>query len=202
MVPAVFVRLEALPLTPSGKVDRRSLPTPDFSTVEARGPETLTPVEELLAAIWADVLGVERVGRNDNFFHLGGHSLLATVALARIQHALDVVLPLSALFTAPTVAELGARVESIRRAGLPALSPVVPVERGDALPLSFSQERLWFLDRLQPDSAFYNVPVALRLGGVVDAGALERALGEVVRRHEVLRTRFEDRDGTPVLVIS
>ncbi len=202
MVPGVFVRLDALPLTPSGKVDRRALPVPDAAPAEERPVEARTPVEEVLAGIWADVLRVEHVGSADNFFHLGGHSLLATVVVARIQEVLGVRLPLSAFFTAPTVAELAARVEALRRAGLPLLPPVVSVDRDGALPLSFAQERLWFLDHLQPESAFYNVPIALRLDGALDARALERALGEIVRRHEVLRTTFREQDGAPLLAVA
>ncbi|HST59827.1 MAG TPA: condensation domain-containing protein, partial [Longimicrobium sp.] len=195
MVPGAFVRLDALPLTPSGKIDRKTLPAPDFASASDPTPEVRTPVEEVLAGIWESVLRVEHVGGDDNFFHLGGHSLLATVVLARIQEVFGVRLPLSALFKAPTAAELAAEVETLRRAGLPPLPPVVPVSREGALPLSFAQERLWFLDRLQPESAFYNVPIALWLSGALDVGALERALGEIVRRHEVLRITFAEAEG-------
>jgi amino acid adenylation domain-containing protein len=198
MVPGAFVRLDALPLTPSGKIDRKVLPAPDFASAEAHAdpvPEVRTPVEEVLAGIWEDVLRVEHVAGDDNFFQLGGHSLLATVVLARIQEVFGVRLPLSALFKAPTAAELAAEVETLRRAGLPPLPPVVPVGRDGALPLSFAQERLWFLDRLQPESAFYNVPIALWLSGALDVRALEQALGEIVRRHEVLRTTFAEAEG-------
>jgi amino acid adenylation domain-containing protein len=202
MVPALFVRLERLPLTPSGKLDRRALPAPEAAPARERPRGGGTPVEEVLAAIWADVLRVEQVGVDDNFFHLGGHSLLATTVVARVQETLGVRLPLSALFQSPTVAELGARVESLRRAGVPALPPVVPVPRDGDLPLSWAQERLWFLDRLQPGLAFYNVPFALWLGGALDPRALERALGEMVRRHEVLRTTFHERDGAAHLRVA
>jgi amino acid adenylation domain-containing protein len=201
MVPGVFVRMEALPHTPSGKLDRGALPAPEAAPAEERGAEARTQVEEVLAGIWADVLRVEHVGVDDNFFHLGGHSLLATVVLARVQETLGVRMPLSAFFTAATVSELAARVEALRRAGLPPLPPVVPVGRDGALPLSFAQERLWFLDRLQPGSAFYNVPIALRLDGALEVRALEHALGEIVRRHEVLRTTFRERDGAPLVSI-
>jgi amino acid adenylation domain-containing protein len=202
MVPGVFVRLDALPLTPSGKVDRKALPAPQAVSAMEQPAEARTPMEEVLAGIWAGVLKTERVGSDDNFFQLGGHSLLATVVVARVQEVLGVRLPLSALFTAPTVAALAAEVETLRRAGLPALPPVAEVDRGGALPLSFAQERLWFLDRLQPDSAFYNVPMALWLSGPLDVRALEHALGEIVRRHEVLRTVFRERDGAPSLSIA
>ncbi|HEU0078279.1 MAG TPA: condensation domain-containing protein, partial [Longimicrobiaceae bacterium] len=138
----------------------------------------------------------------DNFFDLGGHSLLATRVVSRIREVLAGELPLRGLFEAPTVAGLAERVEALRRAGLPVLPPVLPTGRGGALPLSFAQERLWFIDRLEPGSAVYNIPVAWRLAGALDEAALERALGEIVRRHEALRTVFAEVDGSPVQVIA
>ncbi|HEV2733195.1 MAG TPA: amino acid adenylation domain-containing protein, partial [Longimicrobiaceae bacterium] len=201
MVPSAFVALESLPLTPNGKLDRRALPAPDFAVAEGRYVAPRTPTEEVLAETWAETLRLERVGVTESFFELGGHSLLATRVISRVRQVFGVEVPLRALFEAPTVAELAGRVEEIRRAGASALPPVVPAERTGPLPLSFAQERLWFLDRLQPGSAFYNVSSALRLGGELDAGALERALGEIVRRHEALRTVFCEADGSPVQVI-
>src|SRR3712207_2953192 len=133
---------------------------------------------------------------------LGGHSLLATRVVSSVREVFGVELPLRALFEGPTVAEMAGRVEEMRRAELPALPPVVPVERAAALPLSFAQERLWFIDRLEPGSAVYNIPMAWRLGGALDVDALERALGEIVRRHESLRTVFREVDGSPVQVIA
>ncbi|HEU4561408.1 MAG TPA: non-ribosomal peptide synthase/polyketide synthase [Longimicrobium sp.] len=202
MVPSAFVSLDALPLTPNGKLDRKALPAPDFALAEDRYAAPRTPVEEVLAGIWAEVLCLERVGVTESFFELGGHSLLATRVVSRVREVLAVELPLRALFEGPTVAELAVRVEEIRRAGLPVRPPVVPAERAGALPLSFAQERLWFIDRLEPESAVYNVPVAWRVGGVLDEAALERALGEIVRRHEALRTVFPEVDGSPVQVIA
>ncbi|HEX7239101.1 MAG TPA: amino acid adenylation domain-containing protein, partial [Longimicrobiaceae bacterium] len=202
MVPSAVVVLERLPLTPVGKLDRKALPAPEYGSGEGRYEAPRTVVEEVVAGIWAEVLGVERVGVGENFFDLGGHSLLATRAVSRIREVLSVELPLRALFEAPTVAGLAERVEALRRAGQPVLPPVVPVERTGALPLSFAQERLWFLDRLQPGSAFYNIPAAVRLEGAQDAGALERAVGEVVRRHEALRTTFAEVEGSPVQVVA
>ncbi|HEX6036994.1 amino acid adenylation domain-containing protein, partial [Longimicrobium sp.] len=202
MVPSVFVRLERLPLTPSGKVDRLALPAPTSARGAERARGAMTPMEEVLAAIWADVLKVEHVAPDDDFFHIGGHSLLATRVVARVQETLGVHLPLSALFQAPTVEELAGMVESARRGGAPALPPVVPVPHEGRLPLSWAQERLFFLDRLQPGLAFYNVPMAVWLGGGLDVPALERALGEVLRRHEVLRTTFQEHDGTPYLHVA
>ncbi|MET0397551.1 MAG: amino acid adenylation domain-containing protein, partial [Longimicrobiaceae bacterium] len=201
MVPAAVVVLDELPLTPSGKLDRRALPAPEYAAVE-RYVAPRTPTEEVLAGTWAEILRLERVGVGDSFFALGGHSLLAIRVVSRLREALGVELPLRVLFEAPTVAELAGRVEALRRAGLPALPPVVPVERGGPLPLSFAQERLWFLDRLEPGSAFYNIPAALRLGGALDGPAMERALGEIVRRHEVLRTVFTEAQGSPVQTVA
>ncbi|MEW5926736.1 MAG: amino acid adenylation domain-containing protein [Gemmatimonadota bacterium] len=201
MVPGAFVRLDRLPLTPNGKLDRRALPAPDFAFAAAGCVAPRTPTEEVLAGIWAEVLGLERVGVEDGFFELGGHSLLATRVVSRVREAFGVELPLRTVFELPTVAGLAGRVEEIRRAGAPALPAVMPSERTTGLPLSFAQERLWFLDRLQPGGTTYNVPLALRLDGALDVRALERALGEVVRRHEALRTVFREVDGAPVQVI-
>ncbi|HLL47749.1 MAG TPA: condensation domain-containing protein, partial [Longimicrobiaceae bacterium] len=202
MVPAAFVALERLPLTPNGKLDRKALPAPEYGAAEEQYVAARTPVEEVLAGIWAEVLGTERVGVEDDFFELGGHSLLATRVVSRVREAFSVELPLRALFEAPTVAGQARQVEGLRRAAQPVLPPVVPAERTGALPLSFAQERLWFLDRLQPDSAFYNIPAALGLGGALDVEALGRALGEIVRRHEALRTVFTEVEGSPVQTVA
>jgi amino acid adenylation domain-containing protein len=202
MVPGAFVALDALPLTANGKLDRKALPAPELASAEDRYVAPRTPVEEVLAGIWAEVLRLERVGVTESFFDLGGHSLLATRLVSRVRVVFGVELALRALFEGPTVAELAKAVEEMRRAELPVLPPVVPIERTGALPLSFAQERLWFIDRLDPGSAVYNVPVAWRLGGSLDEAALERALGEIVRRHESLRTVFREVDGAPVQVIA
>ncbi|HEV3050161.1 MAG TPA: condensation domain-containing protein, partial [Longimicrobium sp.] len=202
MVPAVFVPLDALPLTPNGKLDRKALPAPELAADAERYVAPRTPVEEVLAGIWAEVLRLERVGVEESFFDLGGHSLLATRVVSRVRDVFAIELPLRALFEGPTVAELAVRVEEMRRAELPALPPVVPSGRTGALPLSFAQERLWFLDRLDPGSATYNIIAGTRLGGALDPAALERALGEVVRRHEALRTVFAEVNGSAVQVIA
>ncbi|HEX8695423.1 MAG TPA: non-ribosomal peptide synthase/polyketide synthase, partial [Longimicrobium sp.] len=203
MVPGAFVALEALPLTPSGKVDRRALPAPERAEAERAYVAPRTAAEEVLAGIWSVVLGVERVGVEDNFFELGGHSLVATRVVSRVRQAFGVELPLRAVFEAQTVGALAGRVEELQRGGAGvAAPPIVPVPRDGELPLSFAQQRLWFLDRLEPGSAAYNVPVALRLAGELDAAALAWALGEVVRRHEVLRTTFGvGADGEAVQVV-
>ncbi|WP_420125381.1 amino acid adenylation domain-containing protein, partial [Longimicrobium sp.] len=202
MVPAAIVAMDALPLTPNGKVDRGALPEPDLVSGADRYAAPRTPTEEVLAGLFAELLRVERVGRDDAFFALGGHSLLATRVASRVRAVFGVELPLRELFAGGTPARLAEVVEALRREGVPPLPPVVPVERTDALPLSFAQERLWFLDRMEPGSPFYNVPSATRLSGPLDAAALERALGEIVRRHEALRTAFRDGDGGPVQVIA
>ncbi len=186
MLPAVFVPLERLPLTATGKTDRAALPWPPPAEAEFQAPRT--PTEEALARIWAETLGVERVGVHDSFFALGGYSLLAAQAVARVREAFGIVLPLRALFDAPTVADLASRVEA---AGEVAEAPPIPrVPRGGPLPLSFAQERLWVLQQLDPANTTYNMAGALRLSGALDPAALEMALAGVVRRHETLRTRF------------
>ncbi|HEX7241984.1 MAG TPA: amino acid adenylation domain-containing protein, partial [Longimicrobiaceae bacterium] len=195
MVPSAFVVLEALPLTPNGKVDRAALPALGAGAEEEyTAPRTRT--EERLAAVWSEVLGVERVGVHDDFFRLGGHSLLALRVVSRARLALGVEIPVRALFEAPTLAGLAARADALLRAGAdPEAPPVVPVPREGPLPLSFAQQRLWFLDQLEPGSAAYNVPFGIRLRGPLDAEILERAVSEVVRRHEVLRTVFRSGEG-------
>jgi amino acid adenylation domain-containing protein len=198
MVPAAIVPLERLPLTPNGKLDRRALPAPDFASDDTAYAAPRTPVEEVLAEIWAGVLPVERVGVNDNFFALGGHSLLATRVASRVRELLGVELRVRAIFEGPTVAGLADAVEALRRAAIPAPAPIVSAGRERPLPLSFAQERLWFLDRLEQGSALYNLRIPLRLEGELDVPALERALGEIVRRHDVLRTTLAEAGGTPV----
>ncbi|HEX7243109.1 MAG TPA: amino acid adenylation domain-containing protein, partial [Longimicrobiaceae bacterium] len=198
MVPSALVVLETLPLTAHGKVDRRALPAPEWAGGADAYVAPRTPTEEILAGIWAEVLGVARVGASDDFFALGGHSLLATRAVSRVRQALGVEVPLRALFEAPTVAALAERVEAGARTLAP---PIAPVPRGGALPLSFAQQRLWFIDQLQPGSAAYNVAYALRMEGALDVRAVRGALSEVVRRHETLRTTFEALGGGAVQVI-
>ncbi|RYZ37608.1 MAG: amino acid adenylation domain-containing protein, partial [Myxococcaceae bacterium] len=195
MVPAALVVLAALPLNANGKVDRRALPEPEATRAEAAYVAPRTVAEATLSGIWAEVLRLERVGAKDNFFALGGHSLLATQVVSRIRTRMGVEMPLRLLFEAPTVEALAQRLTRLSRSGVPALTAGV---RPTSIPLSFAQQRLWFIDQLDPGSALYNVPVAVRLEGDLDTQALERALHEVVRRHEALRTTFEEEAGTPV----
>jgi amino acid adenylation domain-containing protein len=202
MVPAAFVLLDALPLTPHGKVDRRALPAPDLAAgrdfVPPRGP-----VEEALAAIWAGVLGLERVGARDSFFELGGHSLLATQVASQVRAVLDLELPLRTFFEETTVERLAARIEAARRTGEWAGSPALTrMPRDRALPLSFAQQRLWVLDEMAPGRTEYNIPFAVHLSGRLDTAALDAGLREIVRRHEPLRTSFAVVDGQPVQVIA
>jgi amino acid adenylation domain-containing protein len=199
MVPAFVVPLEAMPLTPSGKVDRRALPAPDRGAGEG---EDLSPptdaVEELLAGVWAEVLGLERVGVHSDFFSLGGHSLLATRVMSRLRGLLAVDLPLRRLFETPTVAGLARTVRLAREEGEETAPALVPVPRDGAPPLSFAQQRLWVIDQLDPGSAAYNIPGAVRLSGAPAVEMLARIFAEIVRRHESLRTTFDAHGGQPV----
>ena len=156
----------------------------------------------MVAGIWRQALRVERVGVEDNFFELGGHSLLATQVVSRIRELFQVELPLRAIFEEKRLADLSRRVEEGLRAGTGlVIPPIERVSRGERLPLSFAQQRLWFIDQLEPGSAMYNIPMALRVRGELRRELLERVVGEVVRRHEALRTRFEIREGEPAQVI-
>jgi amino acid adenylation domain-containing protein len=203
MLPSAFVLLEAWPLTPNGKIDRKALPAPDRTLFASEYVAPRTPDEQLIAAVWAQVLNVPRIGAADDFFELGGHSLLATQLLSRLCELFEVELPLRSLFEHSTLAAQAALIQEARRAqsGLSA-PPIARAERDGELPLSFSQQRLWFLDQLEPNSPFYNNPVAVRLSGALDIDALERSLNEIVQRHEALRTSFAALDGRPVQVIA
>ncbi|HEX5708242.1 MAG TPA: amino acid adenylation domain-containing protein, partial [Pyrinomonadaceae bacterium] len=243
MIPSAFVILDEMPLTPNGKVNRAALPEPEGARPEMENAYLAprTPVEEELADIWANLLGLRRVGVSDNFFDLGGHSLLATQVVSRVREVFGMEMSVRALFEAPTVAELAARiamtlrteeviapaddagderaaplqanvyegeelverVELFRQAAQEFVAPpILPVPRGGALPLSFAQQRLWFLHQLAPESSAYNILGGMRLQGALKVEAFESALNEIVNRHESLRTTFTTVDGQPVQVVS
>jgi amino acid adenylation domain-containing protein len=198
MVPSAFLPVDTLPLTPNGKVNRRALPEPRWEAA-AGGDAPRTPTEEILAGVWSDVLGVERFGVHDSFFALGGHSLDAMQMMSRVREALSSGIPMRAFFEAPTVAGLAGRIDALRTPdGHPAPPLAHGVREAGEAPTSVAQRRLWFVHRLDPRSSAYNVPIALRLEGGLDAAALERSLGEIVRRHEALRTVFGEERGEPV----
>ncbi|HVR09044.1 MAG TPA: amino acid adenylation domain-containing protein, partial [Thermoanaerobaculia bacterium] len=220
MSPSAVVVLAALPRTPHGKLDGKALPppapiaplpawVPTAGAAASGGPSS--PVAELLASLWADLLGRAPAGAGDNFFELGGHSLLATRLLSRLRGAFAVELPLRAIFEHPTLGGLAERITAARTGGSgagdarPAPPPLDGSHRASRrqapLPLSFAQQRLFFLDQLEPGSAIYNVPAAFSLAGPLDVAALRRSLGEIVRRHEVLRTRFELFEGEPAQIV-
>ncbi|MQA24046.1 MAG: amino acid adenylation domain-containing protein [Micromonosporaceae bacterium] len=198
MAPARFVRLDALPLTPTGKLDRAALPPPDAgSEDEAEFTPPRDHAEQVVAAVWAEVLGLERIGAHDDFFALGGHSLLLTRVAARLRRLSGADVPLRRLFTAATVAEQGRLLAE----GPADREPIPRADRSSPLPLSSGQQRLWFLDRLDSGSPQYVIPHVVRLRGELDLAALRRAVTGVVARHEVLRTRYQVRDGEPFQVV-
>lgn len=200
-VPNLFFRLETIPLTLNGKVDYEALPRLAEVRGDARGslmavkPGTAT--EEILAAIWSQVLGIEHVGVDDSFFDLGGHSLQATRIVSRVRSVLGVELPVRALFEAPTVAGLAHRIAGIKGQDHPSVPPVTRASRNSPLPLSYAQQRLWFIDQLETPGGAYNIPVVLKLQGPLDVECFHRTLSTVVQRHEILRTRFDQVDGKP-----
>ncbi|HWX42056.1 MAG TPA: amino acid adenylation domain-containing protein, partial [Blastocatellia bacterium] len=205
MIPSNIMVLDALPMTPGGKLDKRALPAPEPAQPEADAEEISprTPVEELLAGVWAHVLHLKRVGLHDNFFELGGHSLLATQVVFRLRESFSVELPLRALFEAPTVAQLAMRIDAaMKRCGELRRAPLLRTTRRMHYPLSFAQQRLWFLSQLDPKSPVYNMPSAIQMQGRLNRDALENALNEMIRRHETLRTTFAEFEGQPIQAIS
>ncbi|MFD2170023.1 amino acid adenylation domain-containing protein [Tumebacillus lipolyticus] len=207
MVPSAFVVLDAFPITANGKIDRQALPEPELKRSELDRPYVAprTELEKRVSAILADVLQIERVGVHDNFFELGGHSLLATQAVSRIATACQVQLQLRTFFEAPSVAGLAEHIAAEQQSGMQ-LPPLLPVarteEQAQSMPLSFSQERLWFLDQFQPESSVYNISDAVRLSGRLHLAALEASVNAVVARHEALRTAFRVVDDKPVQAIA
>ncbi len=202
MVPAIVVCLPSLPLTPNGKIDRKALPIPDADRVADDFEPPATPTQDLVGGIWSEILGLDRIGRRDQFFELGGHSLLATQVMSRVRATFHIELPLRTLFDHPTVEAFAAAIDQAGVQGHEHQAPpLVPMPRTDAMPLSFAQQRLWFLTQMDPESGAYNLPFALRLAGKLDHRMLKRSFLELVRRHETLRTTFPAADGEPRQVI-
>ena len=199
MAPSLVMLLDALPVTPNGKVDRRALPAPDRDALSDAYVAPRTETEIALAAIWSEVMGIERIGLHDNFFDLGGHSLLATQVLSRVRDVFGVEIPLRDFFTSPQLKPMALHIESGKRLQAP---PMLPVPRDQILPLSFPQQRLWVIAELTPGSSGYNVPGTVHLQGVLQLSALESAFAEIVRRHEILRTTFRSINGVPSQVIA
>ena len=204
MVPSSLVFLAELPRMANGKVDRNTLPPPHGVTHpftrEFISPRT--EIEELIAQTWQEVLKIENIGIFDNFFELGGHSLLATQIVARLQEAFNKNVPLRVLFDAPTIAELAQGLETIRRNGHESsLPPIVPAPREGPVPLTMNQEHLWRINQMIPGTHYFNMPYVYQLTGNLDVDALEKTLKEIVRRHEALRTVFDEVDGQPVQIV-
>jgi amino acid adenylation domain-containing protein len=203
MVPASFIILETLPLTPNGKVDRKALPIPELTQILSSDiilPST--PIENLLAGIWAEILGIDKVGINHNFFELGGHSLIATRVISQIRQVFKVELPLRYLFEKPTIVGLAKEIEKAIKvdSGVEATN-IERIVRSPELPLSFAQQRLWFLAQLEPNNPFYNMPAAVRLEGQLNVEALQQSFNEIISRHEALRSNFQTIEGQAIALI-
>ena len=205
MVPTAFVRIERIPMTPNGKVDRKMLPTPEGTSIQTGGVYVAprSPQEEMLAAIWSEVLDVEKVSIHDNFFELGGHSLKVTQVLSRVREIFDVEVPMRKLFENQTIGESAGMIEGLQKEedGLKA-PPMKRMRTEGAVPLSYSQNRLWILQQLDPGTFAYNMPSVLRLIGNLDLLAIEESFKEILQRHEALRTKFVNVDGEPAQIIS
>ena len=200
MIPSAFLVLDAFPLTPNGKIDRKRLPAPDYQQNAGEGyVAPRTPTEEKVAAIWAEVLHLDRVGATDDFFAIGGHSLLAAQVISRLRQALEIEIPLKAMFESPKLEVLAARIQQAKH-GLE-LPAITRVGRGEPLAASFAQQRLWFLDQLEPNNPAYNIPWTLKIGGRVHVDALHESLNAIAVRHESLRTVFRTVGDQPVQVI-
>ncbi|MEM7346461.1 MAG: amino acid adenylation domain-containing protein, partial [Chloroflexota bacterium] len=203
MIPRMYIQLERMPLTANGKVNRQALPAPSLKKPQAGYSPPQTPTERLVASIWEQVLSRQKIGVTDNFFELGGHSLLATQVIARLRSAFNLEVAIRALFEQPTVATLSHHIEALQLADQTLNKPpLLPANREADLPLSFAQQRLWFLEQLDGPNAAYNMPLALQLTGQLNHSALIEALQLIIDRHEVLRTRFIRVDGEPRQIIA
>ena len=205
MVPAHFVFMKNFPLTPNGKIDRRALPAP-ASTSSVSEKTIVSPrnhIEELVANAWSAVLGIERIGIFDNFFDLGGHSLKIIQLISRMRDAFNVEISVRSFFETPTIAGLAKKIDAhLQNNHEPVRLPIKPVSGDSRRPLSFAQQRLWFLDRLEPQNSAYNIPLALRLTGRPDVNILQKCLLEIVERHEALRTAFLKHNSQPIQTVS
>ncbi|MDN9009505.1 non-ribosomal peptide synthetase [Brevibacillus laterosporus] len=203
MIPAAFIYLDHVPVTPNGKVDRKALPAPLIEREESNTPfiEPITETEVILSGFWKEIVGIDRISIIDDFFNSGGHSLLATQLLSRIYHTFHIEISLRTFFENPTIQAMGKQIDEIIASGEQSVSvPLVPVSRDSDLVLSYTQQGVWFIEQLEPGSATYNVPVANTLKGNLNIDALERAVNEIIRRHEILRTSFISKDGKPYQV--
>ncbi|MEW6735279.1 MAG: amino acid adenylation domain-containing protein, partial [Acidobacteriota bacterium] len=203
MLPSAYVVLDKMPVTHNGKIDRNALPAPYQATVSKAYIGARTPVEEMLIGFYEELLGLKGVSIYDNFFELGGHSLLATQLISRVRKVFEIDFPLRNLSEAPILATLAERIEKARTTAQDLnLSPILPVSRDVAIPVSFAQQRLWFLEQLRPGSVFYNLSTAIHIRGQLNVIALERSLQEIIHRHEILRTAFVNQDGQPYQIIA
>ncbi|GEC88669.1 amino acid adenylation domain-containing protein [Brevibacillus brevis] len=202
MIPSYFVQVEEMPLTSSGKLDRKALPLPDSHTVSHHYTAPRNTTEELLALIWSDILRIDQIGVSDSFFDLGGHSLLATQVASRIREVFGQHLPLRDIFQCPTIESLAKRISELRLGGKVAQLPALhQVDRTKPIPLSFGQQRLWFFDQLEPGSNVYNIPYVWRLSGAWDVSGLEKGFNRLIERHEMLRTVFAKQNDTAVQLV-
>src|SRR5262245_48591802 len=202
MAPSMLVEIERMPLTSNGKLDRKALPAPEWGREQTEPEGERSPIEEIVAGAYRQALGREEVGVKSHFFELGGHSLLATRLVSQLREAFSVELAVREVFEHPRVEELARVVEAAMRRDQGTMAPPIRrVERSGALPLSFAQQRLWFLDQMEPGDTSYNCPMAVRMMGDLDIKALKQTLSAISRRHESLRTRFETKGGQAVQVI-
>jgi amino acid adenylation domain-containing protein len=199
MIPHTLMVMEKLPVLPNGKLDRKSLPEPDLSAIQSEFIAPQTPTQEIIAKIWAEVLGIEKIGIHDNFLELGGHSLLASLVISRLREALSLELSIASLFAAPTIATFSEQIGTSVQNLLPTLEPV---PRNIELPLSLTQQRFWFLDQMEGANPAYNIVRVLNLQGLLHFTALEGAIATIINRHETLRTSFGIADGKPIQVIT
>ncbi|MDB9465838.1 non-ribosomal peptide synthetase [Dolichospermum circinale] len=199
MIPHTLMVMEKLPVLPNGKLDRNSLPEPDLSAIQSKFVPPQTPTQEIIANIWSEVLGIEKVGIHDNFLELGGHSLLASLVISRLREALSIEISIASLFAAPTIATFSEKIGSSAQNLLPNLEPVA---RNIELPLSLTQQRFWFLDQMEGANSAYNIVRVLNLQGSLNFTALEEAIATIINRHETLRTSFGIADGKPIQIIA